>query len=230
MSRLRIAEIFQSVQGEGLWLGSPSVFIRVSGCNLRCRWCDTPYASWHPEGDVMDIDAILAAAGTYGTRDIVLTGGEPMIFEPVGELTRRLTAIGHRITIETAGTALLDVTCDLMSISPKLAHSTPDGEWAERHERARLNFEVLNALAERYACQFKFVVNPESGADDLGEIEAILGAVPASERHPVVIMAEGTDAAVLHRRERLLVAACIERGWRLLPRFHVDLFGNTRGT
>jgi 7-carboxy-7-deazaguanine synthase len=127
---LKIAETFTSIQGEGKLTGVPSFFIRVSGCNLRCVWCDTPYASWNPEGEVRTIDSLLDEANETCVRHVVVTGGEPMLFEPVTELTRRLKEAGLHITIETAGTIDRPVACDLMSISPKLSNSVPDEEWA----------------------------------------------------------------------------------------------------
>ena len=99
-----ISEIFYSVQGEGELTGVPSVFIRTSGCNLRCRWCDTPYASWNPEGTEMSIDQILAEVEKHPAAHVVLTGGEPMVARGIHELAARLRAVGKHITIETAGT------------------------------------------------------------------------------------------------------------------------------
>ena len=84
---LRISEIFTSVQGEGMWVGIPSTFIRVSGCNLRCVWCDTPYASWSPEGPTLNLNEILVEVKSRPARHVVVTGGEPMIFSAVAELS-----------------------------------------------------------------------------------------------------------------------------------------------
>src|ERR1700682_433413 len=120
---MKIAEIFYSVQGEGMLVGVPSVFVRTSGCNLRCTWCDTPYTSWAPEGIEMSIAQIAAEVQRQGANYVVITGGEPMIAPGIVELTAQLKSQGQHITIETAGTVFAAVTCDLMSISPKLANS-----------------------------------------------------------------------------------------------------------
>jgi 7-carboxy-7-deazaguanine synthase len=121
---LKIAELFYSIQGEGSLVGVPSVFIRTSGCNLRCAWCDTPYTSWRPEGTDLELDGILDEVAAFPARHVVVTGGEPMIAPDIVALTGRLRALGRHITIETAGTVFAPVACDLMSISPKLANST----------------------------------------------------------------------------------------------------------
>jgi len=228
--RLRISEIFASVQGEGIWTGVPSTFVRVSGCNLRCVWCDTPYASWHPEGPVLPVGAVADEVISHGLDHVVLTGGEPMLFDSIEPLIDRLKTAGKTLTIETAGTIYRDLPCDLMSISPKLAHSTPDDPvWRERHERDRLNFDVLRKLIASYNYQLKFVVNPESG-DDLAEIEALIAEIGPVVPQQVLLMPEGTDSETLHRRSRLLVEPAMRRNWRLATRLHIDLFGNTKGT
>ena len=227
---LRVAELFTSIQGEGVWAGTPSTFVRVSGCNLRCKWCDSPYSSWLPEGPVRDVDEIVDDVSRAGIEHVVITGGEPMLFDSVSVLAENLHAKGHVLTIETAGTIFRDLPCDLMSVSPKLAHSTPEGEWRSRHESTRLNLDVLRRLSERYSCQFKFVVNPDSGLGDIGEIEALVKELPSLVPANILLMAEGTDPETLARREKLLVPALLERGWRLSPRLHIHLFGNSRGT
>src|SRR3954468_14954811 len=126
---MRIAEIFYSIQGEGKLTGVPSVFVRVSGCNLPCTWCDTPYASWHPEGPEMTTDPLLAEIARHPATHVVLTGGEPMMFKELVPLITALKSQGKHITVETAGTLWLEElpqgAIDLASISPKLSNSTP---------------------------------------------------------------------------------------------------------
>src|SRR6266550_4574066 len=142
-----ISEIFYSIQGEGELAGVPSVFIRTSGCNLRCTWCDTKYASWRPEGEELSIDQIVLHVLRYRTHHVVLTGGEPMIATGLRELASELHAQGLHITIETAGTIRPEgIAFDLASLSPKLANSTPEtgelGErWRAKHEALRLQPE-----------------------------------------------------------------------------------------
>jgi 7-carboxy-7-deazaguanine synthase len=250
---MKISEIFYSIQGEGILSGVPSVFVRTTGCNLRCTWCDTPYTSWNPEGREISIDDILAEVREHvhwsddllQSRDrqgavvtpevrrtpthVVVTGGEPMIADGIGELTHRLKAAGIHITIETAGTVHKDVSCDLMSISPKLANSTPHerdgGRWAAQHDRLRYQPEVLRALMHQFEYQLKFVV---SSPDDLTEIEAILQDIGAN-RDRVVLMAEGTDAETVRKRAEWITEICKRQGFRYSPRLHIDLWGNRRG-
>ena len=276
--KLRIAETFTSIQGEGQWVGVPSYFIRVSGCNLRCTWCDTPYASWHPEGDFVPLADLVSGVDV---QHVVITGGEPMLFDAVVELCAMLRGEGHAlppgeegvprraggravdnggpastslplvggedsgiasiITIETAGTIFRELECDLMSISPKLRNSTPvggkytgrtnqlpmDPQWESRHERDRINIPVLRQLTQRYNYQLKFVV---SDPQDIAEIEGLIAEIGGIDPARVFLMPEGVTSEILRERGKWLSPICIQRGWRLGPRLHVDLFGDTKGT
>lgn len=228
---LRIAEMFASVQGEGQWLGVPSTFVRISGCNLRCVWCDTPYASWNPEGPVLDLAQIAEQVDGLGCTHVVLTGGEPMLFDAIEPLVQLLKTNNHQITIETAGTMFRQLEVDLMSISPKLSNSTPPSSsgWLERHERTRNDLTAVAKLVAEYPYQLKFVVRPENLAE-LDEIDSIVRAVGATNPDRIFLMPEGTDRDELLQRAKALVPLCMERGWRLAPRYHIDLFGDTRGT
>src|SRR6184192_159154 len=91
---LKIAELFYSIQGEGSLVGVPSVFVRTSGCNLRCGWCDTPYTSWRPEGTERKLEEIVEQVQALGARHVVVTGGEPMIAPGMVALTERLRDLG----------------------------------------------------------------------------------------------------------------------------------------
>src|SRR3954447_26154460 len=208
---LKIAELFYSIQGEGSLVGVPSVFIRTSGCNLRCAWCDTPYTSWQPEGTDLDLDRILDEVAVHPARHVVVTGGEPMIAPDIVALTGRLRARGMHITIETAGTVFAPVSCDLMSISPKLANSTPDDpRWGRQHERLRIQPEVLTELMARYNYQLKFVI---ASPEDLEEVRSLVGALHADREH-VILMPEGTDTDRLKERGIWLAEICKSEGFR----------------
>jgi 7-carboxy-7-deazaguanine synthase len=222
---MKIAEIFYSIQGEGSLVGAPSVFVRTSGCNLRCSWCDTPYTSWRPEGEELSLDEIVTRVAEYSAPYVVLTGGEPMIAPGVGELTRLLRDGGAHLTIETAGTVFQEVACDLMSISPKLSNSTPEGVFRAQHERLRFQPEVLRRFMAGYDYQLKFVI-AEPG--DMEEVKMVLDGVKADPRK-VILMPEGRDAATLQARGVWLAEICKSEGYRLSPRLHVDLWGDRRG-
>ncbi len=226
---MKISELFYSIQGEGILVGTPSVFIRTSGCNLRCVWCDTPYTSWSPEGEDLPIEGIVAAVWRYPARYVVITGGEPMIAPGIVQLAESLSDGGLHVTIETAGTVFAPVVCDLMSISPKLANSTPHvregGRWAAQHERLRIQPEVLRALMSDYAYQLKFVVEKP---EDIAEIRNLVEELQADEER-VVLMPEGTDPAVLRERSEWLVEVAKQEGYRFSPRLHIELYGNRRG-
>lgn len=227
-----ISEIFYSIQGEGELVGVPSVFVRTAGCNLRCAWCDTPYASWNPEGDELSIETIVERVREHPARHVVLTGGEPMIAKGIHALAEALREAGLHITIETAGTvAPGGIACDLASLSPKLSNSTPQTlgtVWAQRHEQLRSQPAVLREWIETYPFQLKFVV--ETG-QDLQELEALAGELgPSIPPSKVLLMPQGTDPATLRSREETLVALCKLRGYRYCNRLHIALFGNEKGT
>lgn len=222
---MKIAELFYSLQGEGSLIGVPSVFIRTSGCNLRCSWCDTPYTSWQPEGAELSLDRLLDEVKSHPARHVVVTGGEPMIAPEIIPLTERLNRLGLHITIETAGTVFQPVACDLMSISPKLSNSTPAGNFAAQHERLRIRPDVLTDLMSRYDYQLKFVVEKP---EDLEELRALVTTLSADPQR-VVLMPEGTDRDVLRERGVWLAEIAKAEGFRFTPRLHVELWGNRRG-
>ena len=228
---MRIAEIYLSIQGEGLLTGAESVFVRASGCNLRCWYCDTPYASWTPEGDDLSIGEILDRIEQFECQHVVLTGGEPMLFAELVPLAADLRRRALHITIETAGTLDLPVECDLMSISPKLSNSAPLGRrhprWHRRHEQTRHVPHVIRRLIADYDYQIKFVIDRPR---DCREVESHLAQFPEIDRSRVLLMPQGTEAEELARRARWLKPYCDATGLRLCPRRQIEWFGLVRGT
>lgn len=228
-----ISEIFYSIQGEGELTGVPCAFIRTSGCNLRCSWCDTKYASWFPEGVEMSIDEIVTEIGQFPTEYVVLTGGEPMIARGVRQLAIRLREIGKHITIETAATIFPEgIVCDLASLSPKLSNSAPDAAlangWRDRHEKRRLQPEIILEWIRSYNYQLKFVVVSDR---DLQEIHDLISRVGCEIRSSkVLLMSEGTESSTIRSRTATLVDICKRHGYRYCNRLQIELFGNTKGT
>ena len=228
---MRISEIFYSIQGEGRLIGVPSVFIRTSGCNLRCRWCDTPYTSWAPEGKNRTVKSILAEIAQYPSRHVVITGGEPLLAPDLAELASQLKQRGAHITIETAATIFKPLAGDLISLSPKLANSTPwqrsRGKFAAMHDKRRLNYEVMQKYIDGYDYQLKFVVERKK---DLDEVRAVIGQLRNVDSAKVMVMAQGIYQEELVRKAQWIVESCRQYGYSYTPRLHIQLFGNRRGT
>lgn len=228
---MRVVEIFQSKQGEGIWTGTLSAFVRTIGCNLRCSFCDTRYASWQcEEGEDLSVEEIVGRVLLFGCKHVVLTGGEPMLYAEAIPLTRLLAKRGLTITIETAGTLELPVACDLMSISPKLSNSRPFGApepILRRHDVNRYRPEVVRRLMDNYPYQLKFVVDQP---EDLLEIEEYLEKLGDVQKDRVLLMPMGTDAATLRQKAEWIVAYASPRGYRYCPRMQIEWYGDRRGT
>ncbi|MFM8734343.1 MAG: 7-carboxy-7-deazaguanine synthase QueE [Pirellulales bacterium] len=232
---MRISEIYASLQGEGLLAGTPSTFVRTSGCNLRCVWCDTPFTSWKPEGREMPVADVLAAISALTPRHVVVTGGEPLLIAEVAELCGDLRHRGFHVTVETAGTVLPaseGPLFDLVSISPKLASSTPPsdtpGGWSARHEAARRCDDVVRALAAAAPHQLKFVVETPA---DLAEAAAWVEDLGNSiDRDRVFLMPQARTPEELAARRDWLAGECHGLGFRLADRHHITWYGGRRGT
>jgi len=228
---MRVAEIFYSIQGEGRLAGVPSAFVRTSGCNLRCTFCDTDFTSWRPEGDMLSVAEALARLREHPARHVVVTGGEPLIAPDIEELCAALREAGYHITVETAATVFKPVECDLASLSPKLSNSTPHaregGRLATRHEALRLQPDVIRAFMDRYDYQLKFVIDrPE----DVAEVLGLLEQLPGVDRERVLLMPQGVTRAELDERGPWVAEACKRHGFRYCPRLHIELYGHRRGT
>lgn len=239
---LPINELFCSLQGEGTLVGVPSVFVRTSGCNLRCWFCDSYHTSWEPTGAWLSVDDIVERVEAFDAEHVVLTGGEPLVHEASVDLLDRLSAEGYHTTVETNGTIHRDAAIDLASVSPKLASSTPTeenapdgvdpGVWERRHEERRIDRDVLTRLVEDYETQLKFVV---TGPDDMPEIEALVEdlrdrtSVPIPSDH-VLLMPEGVTREQVDETRTVVADLALEYGYRYTPRLHVDLWNDAPGT
>jgi len=238
---LPINELFYSLQGEGKLAGVPSVFIRTSGCNLRCWFCDSYHTSWEPTHAWLELDTVVDKVKDHDEANhVVVTGGEPLIYDETEELLDRLSAAGYHTTVETNGTIYPDASIDLASISPKLASSTPtpekdpkeDGQWADRHEARRIDIDALSRLVEDYDFQLKFVITDR---DDMTEINQMVTrlreAADAEIRNSdVLLMPEGATRERLEKTRELTADMALEHGYQYTPRLHVDLWNDAPGT
>lgn len=230
-SVLRLSETFLSVQGEGKLVGVPSFFVRSSGCNLRCTWCDTPETSWDPEGEVTAVSDVYDEVITSKARHVVLTGGEPLLSAGILALGKKLRRNGHHVTIETAASfdpfAFGEPEADLFSISPKLKSSVPrHTRFEKEHDERRWRPDFIEALMSLGDYQLKFVIGTE---DDLEEADAMVRELGAPVAQ-VVLMPEGTTVERLNAIGPWLAMEAVKRGYRFSDRLHVRLFGHTRGT
>lgn len=237
--RLRISEMFQSRQGEGKLTGQESSFIRLSGCNLRCWFCDTRYTSWEPDGKFQEIDAIVQWAVHGGLQHVVLTGGEPLLPMAVGALCDALRNAGLHLTIETAGTVDRPVVCDLLSLSPKLASSNPQEtdfpnhppvigqRWIAAHQRRRWQPSIFrNLISRALDYQVKFVMN---SPDDAGEIIDAISELELPPEH-VWIMPQSRSPEELQAQSAWISRWCLETGFHFCDRAHLRWYGARRGT
>lgn len=224
-------EIFASLQGEGPSAGRPSVFVRLSRCNLACTWCDTAY-TWRFTGPgaferkanqvTLSEDDTAERIRALCQDRLVVTGGEPLLQAPA--LTRLLTLLsGMHVEIETNGTVAppptLDALVDQYNVSPKLTHSGNAAALALVPAR-------LAAFAADPRAFFKFVV---AAPADVAEVLALANAY-AIPRERLFVMPEGTDGATLRTRAQWLAPLALEHGLRFSDRLHIHLYGDTRGT
>lgn len=240
------AEIFHTLQGEGIGTGVPAVFVRLSLCNLHCAWCDTDH-TWNFEGtpwkhekdtlagygkhvreDViikMDVREVAGIVKGYGCRRVVITGGEPLLQEKeVVELLEELRGDGGVwfFEIETNGTKLPGVGAvegiDQFNVSPKLANSGMS-------RKLRIRNEILKSLSGTGKAWFKFVIGGEGDVEEALGVAA--GAGIGGER--IIFMPEGRTVEALDERAAWLAGRCLELGVRFSDRLHVRLWGDRRG-
>ncbi|MHC4807800.1 MAG: 7-carboxy-7-deazaguanine synthase QueE [Planctomycetota bacterium] len=216
------------MQGEGFLAGLPSVFVRLAGCPLRCRWCDTKYAWDQAAGAHYSVAKVVQAVQQAQSKFVVITGGEPMTDSDLPQLVQQLKTADKHITIETAGIAFVpDMPCDLMSVSPKLSNSTPaDPEVAAVHEDSRLDIAVLRKLIDEYGYQLKFVVDCE---DDLTEIDQSLKEIGNADSEKVMLMPQAATRDELLAKSPMVAELCKRTGFAFSQRLQVLLWNNQKG-
>ncbi len=213
------------MQGEGASIGRPAIFVRLQVCNLTCVWCDTRY-TWDPQhpdfynySEVSPVQ-LLKQIGQIPCRRLVITGGEPLLHTATIDNLLSLLGPEWSVEIETNGTLpgseLIRQRCQL-NISPKLPSA---------HNRGRtIKPAVLAQLSASRDPWFKFVVADQTDFDEM--VKVIEQNKLPTER--IIVMPEGQDPETLAEHARLVVEQVKERGYRLLPRLHVLMYGNRRG-
>ncbi len=235
------AEIFYTLQGEGVSMGMPSVFIRSSLCNLHCSWCDTAYTwnweetPWNHEEDVKYLKSeyivelssaeVSEIVMQYDCKNVILTGGEPLLQQDGWtELIKALLATdpNYRFEVETNGTQFPDDfmagTIDQWNVSTKLSNSGND-------EKLRIKDKAMIYFAQQDNAWFKFVVQDES---DLTEVQALESKF-SLPKDRILLMPEGRDEEAIQKRRLWLADVCCDQGYRLSDRLHIQLWGSKRG-
>jgi 7-carboxy-7-deazaguanine synthase len=252
-----INEIFYSLQGEGFFAGVPSVFVRLAGCPLRCRWCDTKYAWDQTAGTAYSIAKIVELVQKWPCKFVVITGGEPMINSELPQLVQALKADGKHITIETAGIAYMpDMLCDLMSISPKLSNSTPSTE--DRNQKTEIrslaptSFDpaqdgpVVGAVGAKDRRQkflrldiavlrelidnYKYQLKfVVDSQDDVPEIQQTIEKVGNVDSKKVMLMPQASTRDELLAKSPMVADMCKSTGYTFCQRLQTLLWNNKRG-
>jgi len=218
---INISEIFYSIQGEGLLAGRPSVFIRLAGCPLRCKFCDTKYAINSKTVKLRTIEQIVKQVKKYKTDYIVITGGEPLVSPHLSLLCRAFKK--YHITIETAGIKFVPgLECGLMSISPKLSNAYLN----KADEKRYLKIDSLRKLIKNYDYQLKFVIEK---AEDVREVEQILKSLKNIDYSKVLLMPQARTRKEYLAKSPLVARLCLEYGFAFSPRLQVMLWDNKKG-
>lgn len=231
--------VFHTVQGEGKYLGVPSVFVRLSACNLRCEWsngdgtttkCDTPYSSHEPEKNLKPISEVVQDVLKFKCKHVVVTGGEPMLQQNTVLLINELAKHGKYVTVETNGTIYRDCKAAFWSVSPKMATSCPHtSEHFESHHAKRLNLKALSDIVKLHH-QLKFVCNSHH---DIEEIKQLISAIATLnggyDCENIYLMPQGVSPEQFDKRLPWIIEAAKENGWNVTDRFHVRVWGHKRG-
>ena len=254
---LPVVELFHSIQGEGIHTGVPSIFLRVTGCNLRCVFkdsiCDTSYTSFNPAEPIFaDIDEIEQAIRTLksqhiNTAHLVITGGEPLLYkEGIKELLCRIRDLNFYVTVETNGTlgVIKELLGDfpyinLYSVSPKLSTSVDyDCKFLtqaqrDRHSKLRINYEKLAEYftsVYRAEVQLKFVYSDEQSVYEICSIINKLNESFNCNITPdqILLMPEGATQDQLEAKSLACAEECIKRGWRFCDRLHIRIWNDKK--
>ncbi len=209
---LNVAEIFLSVQGEGIFSGVPSIFVRVAGCNLDCSFCDTPFAKKFSEAEEIPVKNILEEVKKFNVEHVVITGGEPTLYpEQLAFLCKELAILNKKVTIETNSTTNVDCNPHLLSLSPKLDN------WNEEVIKKNLSKDCRK--------QIKIVVGNIEEAN-----EAIKKVAGLNIKKENIFLMPQADTKEKHSKvSKWLIPFCCENEVRFGARLQIMLWGNAKG-
>jgi 7-cyano-7-deazaguanosine (preQ0) biosynthesis protein QueE len=225
---IQISEIFYSLQGEGIDVGKPAVFIRTALCNLSCTWCDTKYTwDWNHydydrEVSGMTLHEIQDQISGFDVKHCVITGGEPLLQQiKLLPLLTYLKSKGYFVEVETNGTILpsnmIERVVDRWNVSPKLQNSSIS---KQRREVG----VCLRYFAKSSKAYMKLVICNRS---DLVEIKTLIEKYVLNKQR-IILMPEGNSAAEITEKSKWLSEICLKNGYRLSIRLHSLVWGGTR--
>lgn len=221
---MQLVEVFYSIQGEGKSTGVPCIFVRVAGCNLRCKWCDTKYSYSGKKVSIEDVaERIKYYLKKYPMCDrIVFTGGEPLLQEEdVYEVMRNLSMFGRKLNyeIETNGT-----------IAPFMKFKQVSEYWGTltfnvSPKKEHVDMKVLEWIVKDFDYIFKFVVESKQ---NYKRWVSIIKEFKLN-KDKVFLMPEGITDTAVRKKAKWIVKLCLEDGYRFTPRLHIWLYGKKRG-
>lgn len=240
MGKLILANerIFHTLQGEGKYMGYPCTFVRLSLCNLRCEWknkdgsstrCDTPYTSFEPEKNDVEIDQIIKEVSDKNYH-VVVSGGEPFFQANVSELIKELRLNNKYVTVETNGTIYRENQADFISLSPKLKSSSSNPERGQIHDKQRINLGALSKFIVNHDYQFKFVVNNEEEVEEILDIKRELWqltGIDISEK--IWLMPQGVSKEQFDEKAEWIWDICKKHHWKYTDRLHIRVYGQRVG-
>lgn len=222
---VKLCEIMKTIQGEGRLQGVPSVLIRMCGCNLKCRWCDTEKTISASDTVVYKDSDLIYILKEMGCSHVVITGGEPTIHNELVDLISVLKENGFHVTVETNGTKYIDLKCDLVSISPKLSNSNPEelvDDEIKKYDDKRMRIDVIKKYIQNHDYQLKFVCDDND--EDFNEVEEILSQLGHYNNNKVMIMAESSTKKELEEKQLNIIRKCIKHNLRYANRLQLQIW------
>jgi 7-carboxy-7-deazaguanine synthase len=226
---MRVCEVFKSFQGEGRLVGTPSIFVRFWGCNLKCKWCDEKKCLYKKNIKEIGMNKIISLVEDYNCKHVVITGGEPLLHNEIIDFCNILKDKGYHITLETNGTIIKkNIKVDLISISPKLSNSNPDfadNQQLSSYNQKRLNLDIIKYYMTKYDYQIKFVVKKEDDFKEINEIIFKLKDISIFDEENILVMPLASSRKQLFMIQQRVVNWCLKYNYRYCNRLQLQVWG-----